>query len=313
MNFRPTLTKPFNVHSKSFAPSGPQPGTDWYFQLCWITREEAKDLLLRNCTNNRSVSDKSAFAHAEDFSNDNHPATPQPIIIGKSGSVIDGQHRLTGIASSDTEGAYLQVCYNVDDELFEYIDRGRSRGYSTVLKLKGYEKSSYFLAAIKKINNLRLGYQRDFTPNSVTGIEQSISLYGHRLAEILDVVQNLPYHLMCRNSFFLFGFTLAHIVDRDKTMEFIHQYASGQNIHPGDSAGLLRDLITSLYIRSVSKSIGAEAFARQSVALCKHLEGKPIKRLTSNGCETYMKRLILSSGLTTEDRLHSSWLNHSAR
>lgn len=61
----------------------------------------------------------------------------EPIIFGKSGTLLDGQHRLKGIIHSETSHKML-VVRNADDKTFTTIDTGQKRSPKDALYIAGF-------------------------------------------------------------------------------------------------------------------------------------------------------------------------------
>ena len=91
-----------------------------------ITPQLADWLLKNRNGGNRPKSDRNIDLYAEAMDENDWPVTGATIIIGKSGNVLDGQHRLMACCRSDA--SFLSyIVFGVDDSNFTRIDTGRKR------------------------------------------------------------------------------------------------------------------------------------------------------------------------------------------
>lgn len=109
-----------------------------------ITQARATLLLERNA-GNRPRSPKLVADYARQMRSGEWGRTSQPIIIGVSGRLIDGQHRLAAVVASGVAQWFL-VVYGADENQFLYIDRHKKRNGSDVLAISG-EVNTVSLAA----------------------------------------------------------------------------------------------------------------------------------------------------------------------
>lgn len=109
-------------------------------ELVKMTPASAKKLLESNESNrplNRRALEKCFSAMDEGewkFNGDT-------IKIGKSGRLLDGQHRLNAIVLSG-KPATLLVVKNLDDDVFDTIDTGKNRSAGDVLSISGYKNAT---------------------------------------------------------------------------------------------------------------------------------------------------------------------------
>lgn len=97
---------------------------------------------------NRRVSQGLVDKYAADMAEGRWLANGQTIVMGKSGLILDGQHRLLAIVKANMTVPMIVVS-GVDDEAFKTIDTGRSRTVSDVLHVMGYP-SNVLLAAVAR-------------------------------------------------------------------------------------------------------------------------------------------------------------------
>lgn len=123
-----------------------------------IDKEKAQNLLRFN-TENRQEKRKHTSSLSEEMSSGRWKENGQPILIAEDGTILDGQHRLKAIISSDFVGNFL-VVRGVDKKSKPTIDTGITRGLHDVLQLEGFSYANQTAALVRNI----LGYENNITP-----------------------------------------------------------------------------------------------------------------------------------------------------
>lgn len=100
-----------------------------------VTPKMARELLERN-TLNRQVSRRWVATLAEYIRKGRWQATGEPIIVSKSGRLLDGQHRLLAIMEADKQ-ASMMLIRDIDDSAIQWIDNGMPRNAFSRAKLAG--------------------------------------------------------------------------------------------------------------------------------------------------------------------------------
>ena len=101
-----------------------------------ITPEMARTLLSKNSVN-RPINRGNVESLKTQILKNKWTITHQGICISKSGSVIDGRHRLTACVETK-KPISVMVTVNAPDEIFKFIDVGRSRKPSDILAIEGF-------------------------------------------------------------------------------------------------------------------------------------------------------------------------------
>lgn len=93
-----------------------------------ITPQMAAELLARNIEN-RPLRASTVSRYAQEMTHGLWQVSPQPIIVGTSGRLLDGQHRLTAVVKSG-QTVQMAVARNVSEAVFSVLDRGVTRSLS---------------------------------------------------------------------------------------------------------------------------------------------------------------------------------------
>lgn len=105
-------------------------------QVEQITPAKAAQLLAMNISN-RSVRKAVVARYAQDMANGLWHFNGAPILIGKDGTLYDGQHRLMAIVESG-RAQQMVVMYGVDERAKDTIDSGTPRNASDILAFAGH-------------------------------------------------------------------------------------------------------------------------------------------------------------------------------
>lgn len=104
-------------------------------QVKTIGPKEAKHLLSLNAENQRPVSQQALSDCIYQIKNDKWCLNGEAIKIGKSGKVIDGQHRLMAVIECDKPIKTL-VVDNIEDEHYITLDSGKSRSNADIFAIE---------------------------------------------------------------------------------------------------------------------------------------------------------------------------------
>jgi len=118
-------------------------------QVETITPAKAKAYLGKNSSNRNLTRNHLAFLKSEILAG-NFKLNGQSIVLGTTGRLLDGQHRLTAIVET---GIPIQsvVMHDVDESVFTTIDTGKQRGGYDALHIHGAKNSKHLASAIRKV------------------------------------------------------------------------------------------------------------------------------------------------------------------
>lgn len=103
---------------------------------------------LEKMATNRRLSERAVDKYAADMRAGRWLENGSTIVMGKTGQILDGQHRLHAIVKADVPISMVVVS-GVDDAAFSTIDTGRPRTVADVLTVMGYPNANV-LAAVAR-------------------------------------------------------------------------------------------------------------------------------------------------------------------
>lgn len=114
-----------------------------------LSPTDAREMLERN-THNRPVNEGDVIKWAAEMEAGLWTLNGEPIIVGESGRLLDGQHRLLALAMQP-EGTLIEflVIVGIPDEAQKTMDQGRARSLSDVLTLDGLDVTRSHAGAIR--------------------------------------------------------------------------------------------------------------------------------------------------------------------
>jgi hypothetical protein len=224
-----------------------------------ITPDIAHQLLANN-KSNRPISEMIVRKYAEDMRMGRWKScNGETITIAKNGNLFNGQHRLRAIILADMSFD-MGIARDVEDDVFDTIDAGKSRNPSDILAMRGYSNTSTLASAARIAYSYCTGLGQSHTPS--------------RMART-DFVEAHPYlNTICkqvRNDSKLKVYpgpliaVLALANSERKYDEEIRQFleglATGANLSKGDPRLTLRDWNASIRSRNNGKVTVQSSFA----------------------------------------------------
>jgi hypothetical protein len=119
----------------------------WTSHIEIITPTIARALLATN-NGNRKLRPMLVSRYASMMRDDNWLLTPEPIVVAKTGRLLNGQHRLSAIIEADM-WLNMFVVRGVSEEAFPAMDRGAGRTFSDANSINKYlSETAKLLVAI---------------------------------------------------------------------------------------------------------------------------------------------------------------------
>jgi len=99
-----------------------------------IGPETAQRILDDANHDNRKLRENVVLRYAEMMSNGDWKLSPEPIVVSKTGRLLNGQHRLHAVVKSGVI-CNFSVVQGADDDVFDVLDRGATRTSADALKI----------------------------------------------------------------------------------------------------------------------------------------------------------------------------------
>jgi hypothetical protein len=167
------------------------------------------------------------------------------IKIGKSGTILDGHHRLKAVIKADMPVEF-QVVFDVDDSVFSVLDTGKSRNASDVFRISGITHNACIPPIISMYHYLK--------KNKKAGMQKNEKLTNAQILEIYQSNESFWQEITRKTLVFYNAFSkvltpsviggfLSHLSlysDKVVAEKFMKQLTTGANIENGTIL-LLRD------------------------------------------------------------------------
>lgn len=258
---------------------------DYAIECDMISPEQAKILLEQN-TQNRPLNLPHVRTLAKQMLSGQWRFTGDPIQIGTSGRVLNGQHRLYAIIESGTSQEMF-IMYNIPDESFSVMDTGRNRQASDVLAIAGFSDPRVAAATARMLIN----YQRMFAVATGQAKKGSNPITHQDILDFMNSVDLRPHinkamswyktqSIYSKAEYAFFYFILGKI-DDSKAIQFINAVSSGAMLEPESPMYVLRKKLLDSKINKVPTG-AAERFAITIKAWNLFRTGKTLKMLYFN-------------------------------
>jgi len=185
------LVQTFEEAMRAHPELGPLPVSTGWVQ---IDGAKAVNLLLRNFPGaNRKIVASTVFSYALMMARGDWKATGQPILIDANGVLRDAQHRLyASLVAGVCFQSYVITGIEPIDNLFAYIDTGRTRPAPVALQTAGLNGQS---ATIVRV--IRLAEEVNNGVFDPTGLTRLPRLFPY---EVLELAKQYPNALQAARS-----------------------------------------------------------------------------------------------------------------
>ena len=200
-----------------------------------ITSALAAEWLAVYAGPNRPINDGRVLQYQGDMEAGRWAFTADPIVISRTGKLLNGQHRLTAIANCVPAITLpCMVVFGVDDGAQMYMDQPQVRTVAQQLGLKGLPNSALSAAAAK----LYLEWTRDRLYKSPSrGVTSKAEITEWALAheDLLQTALATGYNKVDAPPSVVGAFALAIIqINPEKAFEFMGRLTSGADLAEGD-------------------------------------------------------------------------------
>jgi hypothetical protein len=211
-----------------------------------VTPEKAREWLKKN-TNNRSVSSARVKSYSDIMRADDWTESNASIMIGKTGELFDGQHRLMAVVQSG-KSVWMWVAVGVDEGARCNIDIGMPRRAAAWLQMNGVKNASCVATALRLI----LRYEQEdlnatgggtvhFTPKMAMDMIEAHPEVTE-FAALVKRHSNNPPPGIALATMCAYGYLFSRY-DYDLSIEFVKGMAKGYNPNQNPAFHKLREMI----------------------------------------------------------------------
>lgn len=115
-----------------------------------FTPKEADEILATKNTGNRKIRPARKAYFAREMKAGNWKLTGEPIIFGKTGRLLNGQHRLAACVETGIS-LTTAVVYGIEEETFSVMDSGQSRSMGQVFQGHGIRSGNQQASNVKVV------------------------------------------------------------------------------------------------------------------------------------------------------------------
>lgn len=204
----------------------------------WLEEDEAVKKRLKGKFKNRTVIDTLVSFYASEMKAGNWKLNGESIIFGKSGVLLNGQHRLKAIIRANT-AVPIVICRDFDEEVFDTIDTGRRRGGSDILSILGYANATTLASMCRWYLSITRQIQvgRPISNHQIKDCIESHPSMVHWAAMHVGKAARRVLPSGCLGVFTL----MDELHGRELTEDFYHKVVTGENLTKGNPAFELRE------------------------------------------------------------------------
>lgn len=245
-------------------------------QIEKITPAKAAQMLAMN-VRNRNVRKVVVARYAQDMANDRWHFNGAPILIGKDGTLYDGQHRLLAIVESGRP-QQMVVMYGVEERAKYTIDSGTARKPGDILAFAGHSNPNETAAIARLVMAVEDG--RAFAGYRPSNVRIREWVEDNPEIEHAAGIYRLAYRQVpCAPSVVSAAFMLCYRIDPDDAREFfVTKLINTEGLTADDPVKALRYLLGNLKGRD-SSGIRYDQLRYILVAWNHFREGRRVTRI----------------------------------
>lgn len=255
-------------------------GDRYYAQVCIITPEFARFAL--DCLNsgNRKIKPVKLAQAQADMISGSFKFNGESIVFGKSGVLLDGQHRLT--ACVNTGISFLStVSFGVPDEARDTIDIGAARTLGDTLTIGGMKNGNNVVAVARSIGA--------YIKSGGCSVASSHYLSNQELIRLIDDIPEICSSVswaakyqsslkgICTCSHLATSRVILEPAFGNEAVYYLERVGRGDNIAVGDPAFTVRNRLMGARKQN---SASVESIMRGAIA---HVEGRKLARVQLDG------------------------------
>lgn len=279
-----------------------------YSSVEMITPQRAVEILDTKNFNNRAISQMTVDRYAQEMKARRWKLNGEPVIFGKSGRLIDGQHRLKACIQANVTFDTL-VVKGADDDVFDTVDDGRVRSLGDVLHIRGDLNSNALAAGLRFIWDYGTGRFHGDITNRKNDVLPSKQLLEHLLSKHPGVRRsNKLFSMLCgRAGGMLLPPSLAiglhylfSLTNDEKADSFFTSVQSGLELKAGDPILLLRTRLIASARDKVNKITRESQYAYTVFSWNAYVQDKQLKNYFYKPAEALPEIYGLSRELASQ-------------
>lgn len=205
--------------------------------------------ILEHNTHNRTLSQTVVESYKADKELGNWKFTGDPIRFHKDGTLLDGQHRCTGISQMEDDYSEHVLCiFGLDDEAQFAMDQGKKRTTADQLQLHGHSNSANVASAVKWMLIIEHGLLfQDRKKWTVVTTSSQIKEWVDENPEKVDFIHEVTTnarHCLVSPSIVITAALIFSEYDREIALDFVSKLRSGAGLEEGSAILAFRDRAT---------------------------------------------------------------------
>lgn len=221
---------------------------DLTFAIINMTPDVASEILKSN-THNRRISTAVVESYKADKALGNWKFTGDPVRFHEDGTLLDGQHRCTGISQMDDDYSEPVLCiFGLDDEAQFAMDQGKKRTAADQLQLSGYANSAIVASVAKNMliidNSLLFQDRKKSTPATTVAQIKKWSDENPEKVAFIHEVSNDARHCHVAPSTVITAALIFSEYDREIALDFVSKLRTGAGLEEKSAILAFRDRAT---------------------------------------------------------------------
>jgi hypothetical protein len=216
-----------------------------YTKVQSVSPQETAEWLSTKNYKNRALSEWTVAKYVQEMKRGRWKLSGKPLIFGKSGRLLDGQHRLKACVVSNMPFETV-VVYGAEDHVFDVIDDGKVRTMADVLGINDISNPHEVAAGLRFIWDYATGAWRTKGARTTIATKQLMEkmLDKHRAirdsAKVYATLRKRTGGLLLPPSLVVGLHYLFSLVDSDKADVFFTKFQSGLELTESDPVYALR-------------------------------------------------------------------------
>lgn len=256
-----------------------------YSKVTIISPKEAALWLDTKNAHNRPISQSTVERYTQEIKAGRWKLNGQSVCFGKSGNLMNGQHRLKAIVAANKSIETL-VVWGVDDSAFDTIDDGNKRSLGDVFAVSGEQNPALLSSGVRFLWVYATGQiaTRDLRKGTIATkpvLEETLKKHPllRHSTRFYSLLKQRPGGLLISAGMAIGLHYLFALVDEKKADEFFNVLQSGIGLTEGHPILALRARMISAKRESSSRLTNSATYFYVVTTWNAFASGEPLKRL----------------------------------